>query len=418
MLTKAPKGTKDVLPHEVYKWHYVEQTIREIAQVFGYQEIRTPVFEHTELFERGVGDTTDIVQKEMYTFSDKGGRSITLKPEGTAGVVRAYIEHKLYAEAQPVKMYYLTPCYRYERPQAGRLREFHQFGIEAFGGTQASLDAEIITIAMKLFKHLGIDDLYLKINSIGCPKCRPAYHEKLKSYLADNLERLCGTCKQRFDKNPLRILDCKVNECRDVIKGVPYMIDNLCEECSCHFEELKQYLLASGTEYRIDPMIVRGLDYYTKTVFEIISGSIGSQDAICGGGRYDGLVQECGGPGTPGVGFGLGLERLILAMENQGLDIPKESACDVFIATLGLAAKTKAFELAGRLRGNGIAADMDHVGRSLKAQFKYADKIGASWVCTIGDDELAANTIRIKEMATGNEEVVALDFFEDFFRGK
>jgi len=418
MLTKAPKGTKDLLPQEAYKWHYVEQTIRDITRVFGYQEIRTPVFEHTELFERGVGDTTDIVQKEMYTFADKGGRSITLKPEGTAGAVRAYIEHKLYAEAQPVKMYYLTPCYRYERPQAGRLREFHQFGIEAFGASQASLDAEIISIAMELFKRLGIKDLSVNINSIGCPKCRPAYHEKIKSYLADNLEALCGTCKQRFDKNPLRILDCKVDECRNVIEGVPYMIDNLCEECGSHFEELKQYLTAAGMEYQVDPMIVRGLDYYTKTVFEIVSGSIGSQGAICGGGRYDGLVQECGGPAVPGVGFGLGLERLIMAMENQGLDFPQYNVCDVFIATLGSKARAKAFELAGMLRRAGKSADMDHVGRSLKAQFKYADKIGAAWVCTIGDDELAANTARVKEMATGSEEVVALDSFEMYFQGK
>ncbi|MBE3101625.1 MAG: histidine--tRNA ligase [Firmicutes bacterium] len=414
MLIKAPKGTKDILPQESYKWQYVEETIRNITRAFGYQEIRTPVFEHTELFERGVGDTTDIVQKEMYTFLDKGNRSITLKPEGTAGAVRAYIEHKLYAETQPVKMFYLTPCYRYERPQAGRLREFHQFGLEAFGAPQASVDVEIISLAMVLFNRLGIKDLSVNINSIGCPKCRPAYYVMIKDYLSEHLEDLCETCKERYDKNPLRILDCKVGECQEIIKGVPHMLDHLCPECHDHFEEVKQYLKLAGFEYHIDPMIVRGLDYYTKTVFEIISGSIGAQGTVCGGGRYDGLVEECGGPQVPGVGFGLGLERLIMVLESQGTNIPKPELCDVYFTTIGERARIKAFELVQLLRLKGLSADMDHVGRSLKAQFKYADKLGARWVCTLGDNELDTGILKAKEMATSNEETIQLDSIDAF----
>ena len=414
MLTKAPKGTKDVLPQEAYQWHFIEDTIREITQSYGYREIRTPVFEHTELFQRGVGETTDIVQKEMYTFQDKGDRSITLKPEGTAGAARAYIEHKLYANAQPVKMYYITPCYRYERPQAGRMREFHQFGVEVFGATQASVDVEIISLAMNLFQRLGIEELSVSINSIGCPKCRPVYHQILKSYLADHLGELCGTCMERYEKNPLRVLDCKVEGCQPVIKAAPHMIDHLCEECSDHFEDIKQFLEAAGFDYKIDPMIVRGLDYYTKTVFEIISDSIGSQSTVCGGGRYDGLVEEVGGPSVPGVGFGLGMERLLLVMESQGIKIPQPNVCDVYFTTIGEEARVKAFELVQDLRDVGISADMDHVGRSLKAQFKYADKLGARFVGTLGDDELAAGELQLKEMATGKAETVAFDELREY----
>lgn len=414
MLTKLPKGTKDILPQEVYQWHYIEDTIRDITQVFGYQEIRTPVFEHTELFQRGVGETTDIVQKEMYTFEDKGGRSITLKPEGTAGVARAYIEHKLYADAQPIKMYYITPCYRYERPQAGRMREFHQFGVEVFGASQASVDVEIISLAMSLFQRLGIKDLSVSINSIGCPKCRPVYHQVLKAYLSEYLEELCDTCRQRYEKNPLRVLDCKESGCQPIIKKAPHMLDHLCEECSNHFTDTKRYLEAAGFNYTIDPMIVRGLDYYTKTVFEIISDSIGSQSTVCGGGRYDGLVKEVGGPSVPGVGFGLGLERLLLVLESQGINIPQPGACEIYFATIGEEAKGKAFELVQDLREIGISADMDHVGRSLKAQFKYADKLGAQFVATLGDEELAVQQLQLKEMATGREETVSFDELKDY----
>jgi histidyl-tRNA synthetase len=418
MLTKAPKGTKDILPQDVYQWHYIEDTIRDITRAFGYQEIRTPVFEHTELIERGVGDTTDIVQKEMYTFLDKGGRSITLKPEGTAGVARAYIEHKLYANPQPVKMFYITPCYRYERPQAGRLREFHQFGVEVFGAAQATVDVEIIALAMELFQQLGIEGLSVRINSIGCPRCRPNYHEVLKSYLSDHLDELCGTCKDRYEKNPLRVLDCKAEGCQPVIKEAPTMLDHLCEECSDHFEDTKRYLKASGFEYTIDPMIVRGLDYYTKTVFEIVSDSIGAQGTVCGDGRYDGLVEECGGPNVPGVGFGLGLERLLLVLESQNIAIPKPGVCDVFFATIGEQARVKAFELVQALRKKGVSSDMDHTGRSLKAQFKYADKLGARFVGTLGDQELTDGKLRLKEMAAGSEETVAFDEIFDYLKTK
>lgn len=416
MLTQAPKGTKDLLPQASHKWHYVEQVIREITEVYGYREIRTPIFEHTELFERSVGDTTDIVQKEMYTFEDKGGRSITLKPEGTAGAVRAYIEHKLFAEPQPVKMYYLTPCYRYERPQAGRLREFHQFGLEVFGAPEASADVEIIALAMTLFTRLGIRDLSVNINSIGCPQCRPGYHEQIQAYLKKNVQELCQTCQERYMKNPLRILDCKADSCQGIIQGAPVMLDHLCGECADHFARLKAYLETAGFDYTIDPMIVRGLDYYTKTVFEIVSRAIGSQRTVCGGGRYDGLVAECGGPQVPGVGFGLGLERLILVLENQNLPIPNPKGCTVYVAPLGIAARIQAFSLCAALRGLGIAADMDHAGRSVKAQFKYADKLGARYVAVLGDDELAMQSVRIKHMESSEEQTLPLSDFEDFFR--
>ena len=416
MLVKAPKGTKDILPQESYQWHYVEDRIRRISESFGYREIRTPVFEHTELFQRGVGDTTDIVQKEMYTFEDKSGRSISLKPEGTAGAARAYIEHKLYAGPQPVKMYYISPSYRYENPQAGRLREFHQFGVEAFGAPQASVDAEIITLAMTLFRDLGVRDLTVKLNSIGCPKCRPAYQEALKSYLGGHLDELCDDCRERYEKNPLRILDCKNEGCRKVLEGVPHMLDYLCEECRDHFAETQGYLKAAGLDYEIDPMIVRGLDYYTKTVFEIVSDAIGAQGTVCGGGRYDGLVQECGGPQVPGIGFGLGLERLLLVLESQGAGIPQPGICDIFFTTIGEDARIKAFELVTRMRQSGIASDMDHVGRSLKSQFKYANKLGARYVGTLGDEELKAKEVTLKNMETGTEEKVPFDRIGDAVR--
>ncbi|MGI6153928.1 MAG: histidine--tRNA ligase, partial [Christensenellaceae bacterium] len=329
MAINAPKGTKDVLPGESYKWQYIEKTVREICSVFGYREIRTPVFEHTELFLRGVGDTTDIVQKEMYTFTDKGDRSVTLKPEGTAGVVRAFIESGLANGPQPTKMYYLNcPVFRYERPQSGRLREHHQFGIEAFGAGDASVDAEVISVALTLFDKVGMKNLRLNINSIGCEKCRPGYHEALKDYLRENYDSLCETCKERFEKNPLRILDCKVESCQSLIKEAPVMIDHLCEECDSHFDALKGYLGALDIEYSVNPFIVRGLDYYTKTVFEIISDSIGAQGTVCGGGRYDKLVKEIGGPDMPGIGFGLGIERLLLVMENEGIEISEPSVTD------------------------------------------------------------------------------------------
>ncbi|HPT79483.1 MAG TPA: histidine--tRNA ligase [Candidatus Atribacteria bacterium] len=416
MLTKAPKGTKDVLPQESYKWHYIEDTIRDITRSFGYSEIRTPVFEHTELFVRSVGDTTDIVKKEMFTFEDKGHRSLTLRPEGTAGVVRAYIEHNLYTDLQPAKLYYIAPCFRHERPQAGRLREFHQFGIEAFGGKEASLDAEIIALAVTLFDRLGIKGLKTGINSIGCPECRPKYHETLREFLKSNLDGLCAVCKERFEKNPLRILDCKEEKCKEVVRNVPHMLDHLCDGCRVHFDELKGYLDAAGIKYEVDPMIVRGLDYYTKTVFEIVSDSLGAQSTVCGGGRYDRLVEECGGPSVPGVGFGLGLERLLLIMEAQGIEAGKPCAYDAYIAALGDQARHKAFEIVQKLRSMGICADMDHAGRSLKAQFRYADKQGARYVCTLGDNELTAGELQVKNMATGTAANVPIDMIGTYLK--
>ncbi|MEL7603048.1 MAG: histidine--tRNA ligase [Bacillota bacterium] len=410
MALQAPKGTRDVVPQESYKWQYVEGLAREICERYGFAEVRTPVFEHTELFLRGVGDTTDIVQKEMYTFEDKGGRSITLKPEGTAGVVRLFVEHKLFSDAQPTKMYYLNcPVFRYEKPQAGRLREHHQFGIELFGAQRASADAECIGVALELFRRVGVRDLAVHINSIGCPKCRPNYHAALKEYLHGHVGELCETCKERLEKNPLRVLDCKEAACKRITAEAPIILDYLCDECSGHMDELKACLNAMGVDYSVDPYIVRGLDYYTRTVFEIISTHIGSQGTVCGGGRYDGLVEEIGGPSLPAVGFGLGLERLLLVAENQGIVIPAPCSCDVYVAAMGDEARLKGFALAFALRGVGLRAECDHVGRSFKAQFKYADKLGVRYVAVLGEDELSSNRIKLKNMATGEERQVSLD---------
>lgn len=414
MLTRAPKGTKDILPSESYSWQYVEEKIRQIARLYGYREIRTPIFEHTDLFVRSVGDTTDIVQKEMFTFEDKGKRSITLKPEGTAGVVRAYIEHSLYAEPQPIKVYYITPCFRHERPQAGRQRQFNQFGVEVFGGKEASLDAEIISLAVKLFDSLAIKGLKVNLNSIGCPDCRGPYYEKIKEYLGDNINSLCKSCSDRYEKNPLRILDCKEEGCKALIAGIPLILDNLCDECKDHFDQVKAFLDAKGIDYQINPLIVRGLDYYTKTVFEIISDSLGAQSTVCGGGRYDGLVEECGGPKTPGIGFAIGLERLMMILEAQkAIDIIEEPM-DIYIATIGDMARLKASDLISALRKKGISADMDHVGRSIKAQFKYAGKQGYKFVCTIGENELTTGDLRIKNMKEGKEDSIRIESLLDY----
>ncbi|MDI3509139.1 MAG: histidyl-tRNA synthetase [Clostridiales bacterium] len=409
MAINAPRGTKDVLPDEVYKWQYIESFIRRWTALFGYKEIRTPVFEHTELFQRGVGDTTDIVQKEMYTFVDKGNRSITLKPEGTAGVVRAYIEHKLYAEAQPIKLYYLSPIFRYERPQAGRLREHHQFGVEAFGSYGPSIDAEIVDLAMSLLNNLGLKGLEIHINSIGCKQCRPVYHKVLMDYLADRLDRLCDTCRSRYDKNPLRILDCKEKGCQAVLTDAPDIVDYLCDDCKKHFDSFQDYLSAMGYKYEIDPRIVRGLDYYTRTVFEILSTDERSPGTICGGGRYDDLVEQCGGPSIPGAGFGMGLERLLLCMDSQGIIIPVPKGPDLFIAAVGEQAYHYSIGLASMLRKRDISVEIDHVARSLKGQFKYADKLKAQYVLVIGSDEMASGHVSCKNMSTGQEQRMELD---------
>ena len=409
MLTKAPKGTKDVLPSQSANWQYVESVVRDICARFGYREIRTPVFEHTELFLRGVGDTTDIVQKEMYTFEDKGGRSITLKPEGTAGVVRSFVENSMFADAQPTKLYYLsTPVFRYERPQAGRLREHHQFGVEVFGSQGPTIDAEVITVALTLFKTLGIKDLALNINSIGCKQCRPAYNDALREYLKQREAELCRNCQERMVTNPLRTLDCKEETCKQIVANAPVMLDCLCDDCAAHFEGLKKRLEAADIKYSVNPFIVRGLDYYTKTVFEIISTDIGAQGTVCGGGRYDGLVEELGGPSMPGIGFGLGIERLLLVLESLGIALPQPNLCDVYVCTLGEAAAVEGFCATKRLRDADVKAECDHMGRSLKAQFKFAGKLGVKFVAIIGDDELQKGVCVLRDMEKSEEKTVPL----------
>lgn len=411
LITKAIKGTKDVLPKDAYKNQYIESTALDVAERFGYKEIRTPVFEHTELFQRGVGDTTDVVQKEMYTFDDKGGRSITLRPEGTAGAARSYLENGLCNEALPQKVCYITSCYRYEKPQAGRLREFHQFGIECFGTSSPLADAEIIALASTIFNELGIKDLSLEINSIGCPECRAKYHEALKEYFRERKDELCDTCNERLERNPMRILDCKSPICSEIAKDAPVVLDYLCDECREHFEAVKGYLTAQNIEFTVNPHIVRGLDYYTKTVFEFVSNSIGAQGTVCGGGRYDGLIEELGGQKTPSLGFGMGLERLMLLMEAQDCEFPKDKVPDLFIVALGDKATLKAVEIAKDMRAEGYTCLYDLNGRSLKAQMKYANKLGAKYVIVLGDKEVEEKIATLKNMKDGEETEIALDTF-------
>ena len=415
LITKAIKGTKDVLPKDVHKNQYIEATALDIASKFGYKEIRTPVFEHTELFQRGVGDTTDVVQKEMYTFDDKGGRSISLRPEGTAGAVRSFLENGLCNEALPQKVCYLTSCYRYEKPQAGRLREFHQFGVECFGTASPLADAEIIALAKSIFDTLGVRDLSLEINSIGCPKCRAEYHKALKEYFASRKDELCDTCKGRLDRNPMRILDCKSPICHEIAHGAPVVIDYLCDECKEHFEKVQKYLDAQNIEYKINPQIVRGLDYYTKTVFEFVSNSIGAQGTVCGGGRYDGLVEELGGQHTASLGFAMGLERLMLLMEAQACEFPQAEKPDLFIVALGEKATLKALEIAKDMREEGFSALLDLNQRSVRAQMKYADKLGAKFNVVIGDNEVENKIAKLKNMQTGEETEINLDTFVSGF---
>ena len=416
-MINIPKGTKDVLPADSYKWQYVEGVARETARLFNLKEIRTPVFEHTEVFLRGVGDTTDIVTKEMYTFRDKGDRSITLKPEGTAGVARSFIENGLAGGVLPAKMYYIIPAFRYERPQAGRLREFHQFGVEIFGAEGADTDAEVIALADSLLKNLGLR-VKLHINSIGCPACRAAYNKALREYFSPHLEALCYDCKTRFEKNPLRLLDCKEEGCRKINAAAPTILEYLCPECAAHFEALKTYLSLAGIAYEIDPRIVRGLDYYTRTVFEFVSDDIGAQGTVCGGGRYDGLIAELGGAPAPAVGFAAGIERLLLVMEATGVEIPRPEGPTAYLAGLDDASREKAFGLCVKLRAAGIAAETDHMKRSVKAQFKYADKLGAKYVAVIGGNELESGAMNVKRMATSESETVTFENAVEYFRGK
>jgi histidyl-tRNA synthetase len=410
LITKAARGTADVLPKESYKWRAVEDCLRRVAGAYGYQEIRTPVFEHTELFQRSVGETTDVVQKEMYTFLDKGGRSITLRPEGTAGAARAVLEHGVYNEGLPVKACYFTSCYRYEKPQAGRLREFHQFGVEAFGAPSPAADAEIIALAKSVFDCLGVQGLALELNSIGCPTCRKRYHEALRAYFEGRRGELCETCLGRLERNPMRILDCKSPVCSQIAADAPVMLDYLCDDCAEHFAGVKKHLEALGIDYRINPRIVRGLDYYTRTVFEFVSDRIGAQGTVCGGGRYDGLIKEMGGPDMPSLGFGMGLERLMLLLEAEGaLAAAQPPVCGLYVAAIGEEAGLAAFRLVKQVREASIHAECDLNGRSLKAQMKYADKLGARFSMVLGDDELKNGVARLKNMQTGEVQEVFLD---------
>ena len=416
-MINIPKGTKDVLPNDSFKWHYVERKAREIASKYCLKEIRTPTFEHTELFLRGVGETTDVVNKEMYTFLDKGERSITLKPEGTAGVARSFIENGLFNGAMPLKTYYITPVFRYENPQKGRLREHHQFGIEIYGGKGADTDAEVILLAKSLLDSLGLH-VKLYINSMGCPTCRKAYNDALKGYFADKLDKLCSTCRERYYKNPLRILDCKEEGCKALCVSAPKITGYLCEECSAHFEKLKKLLEISGVEYEVNPYIVRGLDYYTKTVFEFVTTALGSQGTVCGGGRYDNLIEQLGGAPTPGVGFGMGIERALMLMEEEGVVIPEEEGVKVYVASMGDDAYFKAFEVVSSLRKKGVKAELDHAGRGVKAQFKYADKINAEYVVTIGDNELISGVCVVKRMSDGYTEETKISELAEYFTNK
>lgn len=415
-MINIPKGTKDVLPQESYKWHYIENVVRQVAKTYCINEIRTPTFEHTELFLRGVGDTTDIVNKEMYTFIDKGDRSITLKPEGTAGVARAFVENSLYAAAQPTKMYYITPVFRYEKPQAGRLREHHQFGIEYFGSESYMADVEVMTVAKSIFDKLGIQNLELNINSIGCADCRKDYNKALKDYLGENLANLCPTCRERFEKNPLRVLDCKVEGCKEIMKNAPDTIDYLCQDCSTHHQNLIKQLDILKIQYRVNPKIVRGLDYYTRTVFEFVSNNIGAQGTVCGGGRYNNLVQEVGGKPCPAVGFGMGLERLLLTLENLGLSNGQAYRPDIYIALMCEQAKSQANLIAARLRALNLSVEIDLMDRSFKAQLKFADKIQARYTILLGEDEIQSGRANIKDMTSGESVFVDMDKLEQFWK--
>jgi len=408
-MINVPKGTKDVLPQESYKWQFIENTARRVAKTFGASEIRTPTFEHTEVFLRGVGETTDIVNKEMYTFLDKGGRSITLKPEGTAGVARAFVDNGLYSSALPAKLYYITSCFRYERPQAGRLREFHQFGVEFLGASDANTDAEVILLANTFLKEVGISNVTLYINSIGCKECRKKYQQALIEYFNQNIDGMCELCKDRLNKNPLRVLDCKNDGCKAINKDAPSILDYICDDCKEHFDKVKRLLDIAGVSYKVDPRIVRGLDYYTRTVFEFVSENIGAQGTVCGGGRYDGLIAELGGNDVPGLGFAVGIERILMLIENLGVEIPNDQKVTVYFAPMGEKEGEKAFELATALRNKGVICDFDHMGRGIKAQFKYADKIGAKYVAVIGSNELEQGVVKLKNMTDGSEREVTFD---------
>ena len=409
MLTNGPRGTKDILPDTVGQWLYVEQKVRELCSRYGYKEIRTPMFEHTELFLRGIGETTDVVEKEMYTFTDRGGRSVTLRPENTAAAVRAYLQNKLYADADLTKLFYIGSMFRYDRPQAGRLREFHQFGVEALGGDNPAVDAEIILLAVNFLRSLGLQELELSLNSVGCPNCRPVYRKRLQEFFADKLDGLCEDCRSRYDRNPMRILDCKVEGCKKLSIGAPEITDCLCDDCREHFVKVQELLTSAGVSFKLDPRLVRGLDYYTKTAFEVQYAPLGAQSAVAGGGRYDGLIEEIGGKPTPAVGFAVGLERVLLALEKQALLPEQADAMDAFVVGLGEAAQPAAFRLLADLRAAGLSAGMDFAGRSMKAQMKQANKANAHFALILGEDEVKESAVMLKNMQTSEQHKIAID---------
>ena len=410
-----PRGTQDVLPSQSGRWLRLEKLMRRTVGLYGYKEIRLPTFEATEVFARGVGDTTDIVSKEMYTFLDKGNRSITLRPEGTAGVARAILENGLLGSSPaPLKAYYLQSNFRYEKAQKGRLREFHQLGIECYGADDPAADAEVIAVARQILSAAGLQQVRLEINSIGCPHCRPKYHEALREYFSAHKAELCETCLERLDRNPMRILDCKVESCHQVAAGAPVVLDYLCEDCRSRFDQVKALLDAQGIAYVVNPTIVRGLDYYTNTVFEFIHTAVGTQGTICGGGRYNGLMEQFGGPATPAVGFGMGIERLLMAMEDEGIELGSDPAPALYLAPLGEAGKVEAIRLAAELRGRGLYVETDIVSRGLKAQMKYANKLGAVYSMVLGDDEVKLRRARVKRMEDGAEVELSLDELAEF----
>ena len=407
---QRPKGTQDVVPSQMYKWNTVEGIVKDTASAYGFREIRIPTFEDTALFVRSVGDTTDVVQKEMYSVTAKGDADFTLRPEGTAGTIRALIENGILNEGFPQKVFYVLSCFRHEKPQAGRLREFHQFGVEMAGTKDPRADAEVISLAKSIIDTAGLRGIKLIINSIGCPECRAKYHAALKEYFAGRADELCDTCRGRLEKNPMRILDCKSPVCSEIAEGAPVILDYLCEDCREHFEKLQQYLTAMDIKFEINPKIVRGLDYYTKTVFEFVTTDIGAQGTVCGGGRYDGLIETLSGKPCPALGFAMGLERLILTMEKQGLDFAAaEDTCDIYIASMGEAASVKAMQMCAELRADGVSAECDVVGRGLKAQMKYADKLGAKFSVVLGDSELESQTAELKNMQTGEKVTLPID---------
>lgn len=406
---QRPNGTKDVVPSQMYKWNTVEALVKSHAEAYGFREIRIPTFESTSLFVRSVGDTTDVVQKEMYSVSATGDEGYTLRPEGTAGTIRALIENGLLNEGLPQKLFYVLSCFRHEKPQAGRLREFHQFGVEMAGTKDPRADAEVISLAKSILDAAGLRNIQLNINSIGCPECRAKYQQALRDYFAPHIDKMCDTCHTRLEKNPLRLLDCKSEICSEIAKDAPSILDHLCDECREHFESLQKYLSAMGIEYKINPRIVRGLDYYTKTVFEFVSEDIGSQGTVCGGGRYDGLIETLSDKPCPALGFGMGLERLILTMENQGVEFAEEEQCDIYIGSMGDAAAVKAMQICRSLRADGVRAECDVVGRSVRAQMKYADKLNAKFSVVIGDSELEAGKAALKDMKSGEQNDIPLD---------